>query len=181
MGSYIECIIKINKMGRQSKFETGYIDQDYQMGLTAKDRWEGNEDEYINHLLGLPSYRWRNIDGKKELATLRGFESVDDHFADYDNPDSYAYGHSKGRGYFDWMLTVRDRYNELRQSGEIKDIDKAKAEREEHEYWVRYYDENPQFNRPKGYENDGSISSDSSGGGINPKFAQIMKNLGGGK
>jgi hypothetical protein len=171
---------------RQRQSEAYWRDQEYQMGLTAKDRWEGNEDEYINHLLGLPSYRWRNIDGKKELVTLRGFESVDDHFADYDNPDSYAYGHSKGRGYFNWMLTVRDRYNELRQSGEIKDINKAKAEHEEHEYWVRYYDENPQFSRPKGYENDGSISSNSSscgcsGGSINPKFAQIMKNLGGGK
>jgi hypothetical protein len=154
MGSYIECIIKINKMGRSEKQRQSaayWRDQEYRMGLTPKDRWEGNEDEYIKHLLGLSGSRWRNIDGKKELVEIRGFEFVDDWFADYDDTDSYSYNHAKGRGYFDWMLTVRDRYNKLRQSGKIKDIDKAKAEREEYEYWVRYYDNHPQFSRPEGY------------------------------
>lgn len=168
---------------RRRQSEAYWRDQEYRMGLTAKDNWEGNEDGYIKHLLGLSGHRWRVVNGEKDLVEIRGFEFVDENFAEYDNKDSYSYNHAVGRGYLDWMLMVRARYNYLKSSNQIKDIDKAKAEREEHDYWVRYYDQNPQFSRPKGYENDGSVSSNSSscgcsGGSVNPKFAQIMKNLG---
>ena len=95
-------------------------DQEYRMGLTAKDNWEGNEDGYIKYLLGLSGCRWRVVNGEKDLVTIRGFEYVDDHFADYDDKDSYSYKHAKGRGYLKWMLKVRDRYNELKKSNQIK-------------------------------------------------------------
>jgi len=125
--------------------------EEYRMGLTPKDNWEGNEDGYIKHLIGLSSCRWRDIDGERKLVDICGFEYADDHFADYDDKESYSYNHAMGRDYLDWMLMVRVRYNKLKKSGKIVDPDKAEVEREDREYWSRYYDNHPQFNRPEGY------------------------------
>ena len=120
--------------------------------MTPKDDWGNDFDGYINNLLNLPSYEWvTDQNGNRELKTLRGIESIEKHFHDHiDDPENYCYGHAKGRGYFDWMVAVRDRYLELKKAGKIKDIDKAKAERKELEYWKNYYDTHPQFRRPEG-------------------------------
>jgi len=88
--------------------------------LTPKDRWKGNEDGYIKYLLGLSSVRWKDVDGKQDLVDISGIEYADDTFNDLDDKTSYTYRHAKGRGYLDWMLKVRERYNELKRSGEIK-------------------------------------------------------------
>jgi hypothetical protein len=116
--------------------------------MTPFDDWGDNIDGYINNLLKKPSYQW--VDG--ELKTIRGFKSMDIHFYDHlENTELSCYHKCRHRGYYDWMVTVKDRYLELRSQGKLKDIDVEKAEREEREYWVRYYDNNPQFKRPEGY------------------------------
>jgi len=134
---------------RQSEANLRYME--YRMGLTPKDDWEGNEDGYIKYLIGISSCAWRDIDGERQLVDICGFEYADDYFAAYDDKESYSYNHAVGRDYLDWMLMVRVRYNELKKSGKIVDPDKAEVEREDREYWTRYYDEHPQFNRPEGY------------------------------
>ena len=114
-------------------------EEERRMGLTFKDNWEGNEDGFIKHLVNGSGSRWRVIDGEKKLVTIRGFEHADDFFDDYDDKDSYSYKHAKGRDYLDWMLNVKTRYESLKQSKQIKDLtesQKAKAEREEYEYWA---------------------------------------------
>lgn len=116
--------------------------------MTPFDDWGDNIDGYINYLLKKPSYKW--VDG--DLKTIRGFESIDKHFYDYLEDDTFSVYHQcRHRGYYDWMVKVKDRYLELRAQGKIQDIDVEEAEREEREYWVRYYDRNPQFKRPEGY------------------------------
>ena len=88
---------------------------------TPKDDWGNNFDDYINHLLNLPSYEWvTDQNGNRELKTLRGIESIEKRFHDHiDDPENYCYRHAKGRGYFDWMVAVRDRYLELKKAGKI--------------------------------------------------------------
>jgi hypothetical protein len=152
--SYIDGINKMRHMEyseRRRQSEANLKHMEYRMGLTPKDNWEGNEDGYIKHLIGLSSCRWRDIDGERQLVDICGFEYADDHFADYDDKTSYSYNHAVGRDYLDWMLKVRTRYNELKKSGKIVDLDKAKVEQENREYWTRYYNEHPQFSRPEGY------------------------------
>jgi len=126
-------------------------DYNRRQAMTPKDNWEGKEDEYIKHLVGISSVEWKDVDGKRELVPITGFAYADDHFADYDDKTSYGYGHAVGRKYLDWMLMVRKRYEELKKSGKIKDPDKSEVERKDREYWTSYYDNNPQFRRPEGY------------------------------
>jgi hypothetical protein len=123
-------------------------ERNYREGLTPKDIWEGREDAYIDHLIKKPTYEW--VDGN--IETIRGFKAVDIHFYTYLEDQSMSvYHQAKGFGWDKWMLKVKNRYLELRAQGKLKDIDIDKAEREEREYWTRYYDEHPQFSRPKGY------------------------------
>jgi len=84
--------------------------------MTPKDDWGNNIDGYIRNLLKLPSYQW--VDGK--LITLTGVESLEKTLSTHlDDKDSYPYNHAKGRGYYDWMQKVRERYLELKKSGKI--------------------------------------------------------------
>lgn len=136
---------------RRRQSDAYWRDQEYRMGLTSKDNWEGNEDGFITYLLGISGCKWVEVDGVRSLVTIRGFEYVDDYFADYDDVESFSYNRAVGRKYLDWMLMVRKRYNKLKKSGKIKDVNVKKAERKEREYWVKYYDNNPQFSRPEGY------------------------------
>jgi hypothetical protein len=139
---------------RQRQSRAYWSDQEYRMGLTPKDDWEGNEDGFINYLLSSNGIKWVEVNGEKSLVTIRGFEYVDDYFVDYDDKDSWSYNLAVGRNYLEWILMVKARYESLKQSKQIKDLTKSqktKAEREEHDYWVRYYDNHPQFSRPAGY------------------------------
>ena len=114
---------------------------------TPKDDWGNNIDGYINHLIKTPSYE--NVGGK--INTIRGFKSIEKHFHDYLEDDSFScYHQCRAHGYYDWMVAVKNRYLELRSQNKLKDLDVKKAEREEREYWVRYYNNNPQFRRPEG-------------------------------
>jgi len=92
----------------------------HSQGLTPKDRWKGNEDGYIQYLVGLSSSRWKDVDGERNLVDISGIEYADDFFNDFDDKESYGYNHAKGKGYLNWILNVRERYNELKKSGEIK-------------------------------------------------------------
>jgi hypothetical protein len=139
-------------MGLRSEAAARAIANDRQRAIaesaTPFDNWAGKEDAYIEYLIQCPSYKW--VDG--ELKTIRGFESIDKHFYDYlENKDMSCYHRAIGRGYRNWMVTVKERYLELRAQGKLKDVDVAEAERKEREYWIQYYNEHPQFNRPKGY------------------------------
>jgi hypothetical protein len=107
--------------GRGDRMDSEYRRRyDDAQSMTPKDKWKGNEDGYIQYLLGLSSVRWKDVDGEQDLVDISGIEYADDHFADLDDKKSYEYRHAKGRGYLDWELKVRDRYNELKKSGEIK-------------------------------------------------------------
>ena len=134
---------------RQEQANSKYME--YRMGLTPKDNWEGNEDGYIKHLINGSGCTWRDIDGERQLVDICGFEYADNYFAAYDDKESYSYNNAMGRDYLDWILMVRERYNELKKSGKIIDPDKDEVEREDREYWSRYYDKHPQFKRPEGY------------------------------
>jgi hypothetical protein len=135
-----------SERARQTEANIRY--EEYRESLTPKDIWEGREDDYIDHLIKKPTYEW--VDGKVE--TIRGFKAVDIHFYDYlENQDLAVYHQAKQSGWAEWMLGVKNRYLELRAQGKLEDIDVDKAEREEREYWTRYYDEHPQFSRPEGY------------------------------
>jgi hypothetical protein len=113
-------------------------DRERRESMTPKDHWENDIDGYIKHLLDTPSYK--KINGK--IETIRGIESLEKTLSDHlDDKKSYAYNHAKGRGYYNWMQKVRERYLELKKAGKIKDIDKEKAEREEKEYWDEYHKE----------------------------------------
>ena len=136
---------------RRKQSDAYWRDQEYRMGLDSKDNWEGNEDGFITYLLSISGCKWVEVDGVRSLVTIRGFEYVDDYFADYDDVESFSYNRAVGRKYLDWMLMVRKRYNKLKKSGKIKDVNVKKAERKEREYWVNYYNNNPQFSRPEGY------------------------------
>jgi hypothetical protein len=113
--------------------------------MTPLDNWGGKELEYIDYLMRCPSSRWVDIDGERTLITLRGFDSIDSHFDAYNDETSYSYNHAVGRGYFGFEMEVKELYLKLRQSGKLKDIDKAKLEREENEWWELYYEQYPQF------------------------------------
>jgi len=136
---------------RRKQSDAYWKDQEHRMGLDSKDNWEGNEDGFITYLLGISGCKWVEVGGVRSLVTIRGFEYVDDYFADYDDVESFSYNRAVGRKYLDWMLMVRKRYNKLKKSGKIKDVNVKKAERKEREYWVNYYNNNPQFSRPEGY------------------------------
>jgi hypothetical protein len=136
---------------RRKQSDAYWKDQNHRMGLDSKDNWEGNEDGFITYLLGISGCKWVEVDGVRSLVTIRGFEYVDDYFADYDDVESFSYNRAVGRKYLDWMLMVRKRYNKLKKSGKIKDVNVKKAERKEHKYWVNYYNNHPQFSRPEGY------------------------------
>ena len=94
-------------------------EQERRMGLTFRDNWEGNEDEFIAHLIYGSGTAWRVIDGKRQLVTISGFEHADDFFADYTDKDSYSYKHANGRDYLDWMLMVKARYERLKRSKKV--------------------------------------------------------------
>lgn len=121
-------------------------------GMTPKDDWGNDFDGYIKELLNTPSYKWvTDQNGNRELKTLRGIEKIEMWFHNHiDDTEHSNYKHANGRGYFNWMVAVRDRYLKLKQAGKITDIDKTKAELEELEYWKNYYDAHPQFRRPEG-------------------------------
>ena len=97
-------------------------ERDRRESETPKDTWGNDINGYINYLLGLSGVRWGEIDGEEELIDISGVDYADDHFDEYDDKDSYAYKHAKGRGYLDWMFMVRDRYNELKKSGKLKNL-----------------------------------------------------------
>ena len=100
---------------RQEQANLKYME--YRMGLTPKDNWEGNEDGYINYLLGIDSYEW--VNGK--LKTIRGSKSIEKHFYDYLEDDSFScYHQCRAHGYYDWMLKVKERYLELKAQGKLK-------------------------------------------------------------
>jgi len=85
--------------------------------MTPKDNWEGNEDGYINYLLGINSYEWVN----GNLKTIRGFKSIEKHFHDYLEDDSFScYHQCRAHGYYDWMIKVKERYLELKAQGKLK-------------------------------------------------------------
>jgi hypothetical protein len=115
---------------------------------TPKDDWEGNEKSYIKYLANGFTYD-RDKDGN--LIKLRGEEAVRKHLENHlDNSDCYSYNHAKGRGYYDWMLLVREKFEEMVKNKEFKPVNYKQKELEDKEYWKRYYDAHPQFSRPKG-------------------------------
>jgi hypothetical protein len=115
---------------------------------TPKDDWEGNEKGYIKYLADGFSYD-RDKDGN--LIKLRGEAAVRKELENHlDNPDCYSYNHAKGRGYYDWMLLVREKFEKMVRKDKFKPVDYEKKEQEDREYWKRYYDNHPQFSRPKG-------------------------------
>ena len=127
-------IIEIGRSAANRAANAANDEYNRRQGMTPKDNWEGNEDGFIKYLMGISTVRWEDVDGKQELVPITGFEYVDDYFDDYDDKTSYAYNHAMGRDFLDWMLMVRERYNDLKKSGKIKNPNKAKAKREDREY-----------------------------------------------
>ena len=84
---------------------------------TPKDNWGSNIDGYILYLLKGETYKW--VDG--ELITLTGVKAVEKHLYDYLEDDSFSVYHQcRHRGYYDWMVQVKERFLELKKMGELK-------------------------------------------------------------
>jgi hypothetical protein len=112
---------------------------------TPKDDWEGNEKDYIKYLADGFTYA---RDKDFNLIKFRGEEAVRKHLEKHlDNSDCYSYNHAKGRGYYDWMLLVREKFEEMVKNKEFKPVNYKQKELEDKEYWERYYDAHPQFKR----------------------------------
>ena len=111
--------------------------------MTPKDNWGNDIKGYIMHLMDSPTEDWVIVNGKKELKTLRGFDAVESRLArTLDDKTSYSHEHAKGREYLDWMKEVRKTFEQLKNSGQLKDMsDKEKEEEEDEEdkYWENYY------------------------------------------
>jgi hypothetical protein len=55
------------------------------------------------------------------LKTIRGFKSIEKHFHDYLEDDSFScYHQCRAHGYYDWMIKVKERYLELKAQGKLK-------------------------------------------------------------
>ena len=115
---------------------------------TPKDDWEGNEKGYINYLSKIPT---SSRDKNGNLITLMGEAGIREHLADHlDNKDCCSYHQDKYQGYYKWMKLVRKKFEKMVNRGEFDDFDYKQTEREDIKCWKRYYDNNPQFTRPRG-------------------------------
>ena len=84
---------------------------------TPKDDWGNNIDGYISHLLKSPSYKWVN----GVIKEYYGVKSLEMKLYDYLEDDSLScYHRCRHRGYFEWMLQVKERFLELKKTGKIK-------------------------------------------------------------
>ena len=87
-------------------------------------RWGYNTDGYIKHELkameGMP--RWKDVDGERKLVNQSAVEYLDDHFAALDDPNSLEYKQAqRDSSKWDFEQRVKERWEELRKSGKIKD------------------------------------------------------------